>query len=213
MNQQAGTWNLANVLTLARLLFVPVVVVFLVANIPYGYVVAIALFIIAAITDTLDGYIARSRDTVTTFGQFVDPLADKLLIAAPLIALVGMDRLPAWVAMVIIAREFAVSALRIVGLAQGVSIPADRYGKLKTFFQIAAIVSLMLPHSLFHGLDGHGRHHRRGRPRDHRRRAHRRLRRALLLQRPRPAAPAGGAELVSCRGKRGAPRLSGTPSC
>jgi CDP-diacylglycerol---glycerol-3-phosphate 3-phosphatidyltransferase len=143
--------NAANLVTMARMLLIPAVVVFLVVEMPYGYVVAIALFIIAAITDTIDGYLARSRDSVTTFGQFVDPLADKLLIAAPLIALVGMQRLPAWVAMVIIAREFAVSALRIVGLAQGVSIPADKYGKIKTFFQIAAIVSLMLPHSLFTG--------------------------------------------------------------
>ena len=143
--------NAANVLTIARMLLVPVIVVFLVAEIPYGYVVAITLFIVAAVTDTIDGYLARSRDYVTTFGQFMDPLADKLLIAAPLIALVGMQRLPAWVAMVIIAREFAVVALRLAGLAQGVSIPADRYGKLKTFFQIAAIVSLMLPHELFPG--------------------------------------------------------------
>jgi CDP-diacylglycerol--glycerol-3-phosphate 3-phosphatidyltransferase len=143
--------NAANVLTIVRMLLIPVVVVFLVAEIPYGYVVAITLFIVAAVTDTIDGYLARSRDSVTTFGQFMDPLADKLLIAAPLIALVGMQRLPAWVAMVIIAREFAVVALRLVGLAQGVSIPADKYGKIKTLFQIAAIVSLMLPHSLFPG--------------------------------------------------------------
>lgn len=141
-------------MTVARILLIPVVVVFLVAEIPYGYVVAVAVFILAAVTDTLDGYLARTRDSVTTFGQFVDPLADKLLIVAPLIALVDMDRVPAWVAMVIIAREFAVSALRIVGLAQGVSIPADRYGKTKTLFQIAAIVSLMLPHSLFPGWMG-----------------------------------------------------------
>lgn len=143
--------NAANTVTVLRMLLIPVVVVFLVVEIPYGYVVAVAVFIVAAVTDKLDGYLARSRDAVTTFGQFVDPLADKLLIAAPLVALVGMERLPAWVAMVIIAREFAVSALRIVGLAQGVSIPADRYGKVKTFFQIAAVVSLMLPHDLFGG--------------------------------------------------------------
>lgn len=143
--------NAANTVTILRMLLIPVVVAFLVVEIPYGYAVAVALFILAASTDKLDGYLARSRDSVTTFGQFMDPLADKLLIAAPLIALVSMDRLPAWVAMVIIAREFAVSALRIVGLAQGVSIPADRFGKIKTFFQIAAVVSLMLPHSLFGG--------------------------------------------------------------
>lgn len=143
--------NAANLVTIFRMLLIPVVVVFLVVEIPYGYVVAVVVFIIAASTDKLDGYLARSRNSVTAFGQFMDPLADKLLIVAPLIALVSMDRLPAWVAMVVIAREFAVSALRIVGLAQGVSIPADRYGKIKTLAQIAAVVSLMIPHSLFSG--------------------------------------------------------------
>lgn len=151
MQRVLSNVNAANLVTVARMLLIPVVVVFLVVEIPYGYIVAVALFIVAASTDKLDGYLARSRGSVTTFGQFMDPLADKLLIAAPLIALVSMDRLPAWVAIVIIAREFAVSALRIVGLAQGVSIPADRYGKIKTFFQIAAVVSLMLPHDLFPG--------------------------------------------------------------
>ncbi|HOT23488.1 MAG TPA: CDP-diacylglycerol--glycerol-3-phosphate 3-phosphatidyltransferase [Thermoleophilia bacterium] len=143
--------NAANIVTVARILLIPVIVVLLVVAVPYGYVFAIALFVVAAATDKLDGYLARSRDSVTTFGQFMDPLADKLLIAAPLIALVGMQRLAVWVAVVIIAREFAVVALRIVGLAQGVSIPADRYGKAKTLAQIVAVVSLMLPPALFSG--------------------------------------------------------------
>jgi len=143
--------NAANMVTMARMLLIPVIVVFLVVEIPYGNIVAVLVFILAASTDKLDGYLARSRNSVTTFGQFMDPLADKLLIAAPLIALVGMERLPAWVAMVIIAREFAVSALRIIALAQGVSIPADRYGKIKTVFQIAAVIALMLPRDLFSG--------------------------------------------------------------
>ncbi len=151
MDRLLRNMNAANMVTMARMLLIPVIVVFLVVEIPYGNIVAVLVFILAASTDKLDGYLARSRNSVTTFGQFMDPLADKLLIAAPLIALVGMERLPAWVAMVIIAREFAVSALRIIALAQGVSIPADRYGKIKTVFQIAAVIALMLPRDLFSG--------------------------------------------------------------
>jgi CDP-diacylglycerol--glycerol-3-phosphate 3-phosphatidyltransferase len=138
--------NAANTITIARIMLIPVFVVLLVSDIPYGAFLAIAVFGIAAFTDKLDGYIARSRDQVTTLGQFLDPLADKLLISAALIALVGLGKLPAWVAMVIIAREFAVSALRVVGIDQGVSIPASPLGKAKTTSQIVCIIILMWPH-------------------------------------------------------------------
>ena len=87
------------------------------------------MFGVAAFTDKLDGYVARSRGQITTLGQFLDPLADKLLISAALIALVGLGKLPAWVAMIIIAREFAVSALRVIGIDQGVSIPASPWAR------------------------------------------------------------------------------------
>ena len=104
------------------------------------------MFALAALTDGLDGYIARSRQAVTTFGKVMDPVADKLMIAAALISLVSLDRLAAWVAMVIIAREFAVSGLRIAAGQQGVVIPASGLGKLKTIVQVAAVLALIAAH-------------------------------------------------------------------
>lgn len=139
--------NLANAVTVARILLVPVFLVVLLSGIPepYGDVAAAAVFVLAAATDKLDGYIARRRHAVTALGQFLDPLADKLLVAAALIALVGQGRVPAWVATVIIVREVAVSALRTVAASQGVSMPADRYGKLKTVLQTVYIVYVLVP--------------------------------------------------------------------
>ncbi len=139
--------NLANTITIARILLIPVFLVLLLSGIPepYGDILAAAVFILAAATDKLDGYVARRSKQVTTLGQFLDPLADKLLIAAALIALVAQDRVAAWVAMVIIGREIAVSVLRIIGVSQGVSIPADKYGKLKTVLQIVYVVYVLVP--------------------------------------------------------------------
>lgn len=140
-------WNLANAITIARILLIPVFLVVLLSGLPepYADIVAAAIFILAAGTDKLDGYVARRQQSITTLGQFLDPLADKLLIAAALLALVSQGRVAAWVAMVIIGREVAVSVLRIVGLSQGVSIPADRYGKLKTVLQIGYVLYVLLP--------------------------------------------------------------------
>lgn len=139
--------NLANAITIARILLIPVFLVLLLSGIPqpYGDIAAAAVFILAAATDKLDGYVARRSKQITTLGQFLDPLADKLLIAAALIALVSQGRIAAWVAMLIIGREIAVSVLRIVGVSQGVSIPADRYGKLKTVLQIVYVVYVLVP--------------------------------------------------------------------
>jgi CDP-diacylglycerol--glycerol-3-phosphate 3-phosphatidyltransferase len=139
--------NLANSITIARILLIPVFLVLLLGGLPepYGDIAAAAVFILAAATDKLDGYVARRSKQVTTLGQFLDPLADKLLIAAALIALVAQDRVAAWVAMVIIGREIAVSVLRIIGVSQGVSIPADKYGKLKTVLQIIYVVYVLVP--------------------------------------------------------------------
>jgi CDP-diacylglycerol--glycerol-3-phosphate 3-phosphatidyltransferase len=135
--------NLPNALTMLRILAVPVVVVALLGETPNGDVIAAAVFALAAATDGLDGYFARSRGSVTTFGKLMDPIADKLLIAAALIALVSLDRLAAWIAMVIIAREFAVTGLRLVAAEQGVVIQASWLGKIKTTLQIAAIICLI----------------------------------------------------------------------
>ena len=125
-----------------RILAVPVVVVALLAR-SNGDMWAGIVFAIAAFTDGLDGYIARRRDQVTTFGKLMDPIADKLLVIAALVSLVSLDRLQAWIAMVIIARELAVTGLRAVAVEQGVVISASWLGKLKTGLQVAAIVALI----------------------------------------------------------------------
>lgn len=136
--------NLPNFLTLLRILAVPVVVVALLDGTPNGDMLAAIVFALAALTDGLDGYIARSRDSVTTFGKLMDPLADKLLITAALISLVSLNRLPAWVAMVIIAREFAVTGLRSIAADRGVVIAASWMGKVKTVLQIGAVFALII---------------------------------------------------------------------
>jgi CDP-diacylglycerol--glycerol-3-phosphate 3-phosphatidyltransferase len=135
--------NVPNVLTVLRILLVPVLVVALTVETPNGDTIAAVVFAIAAITDGLDGYIARSRRAITTFGKVMDPIADKMLITAALIALVSLNRLAAWVAMVIIAREFAVSSLRVAAAQQGAIIPASILGKVKTVIQIAAVMALI----------------------------------------------------------------------
>jgi CDP-diacylglycerol---glycerol-3-phosphate 3-phosphatidyltransferase len=135
--------NLPNLLTLMRILLVPVVVVALLDATPNGSILAAAVFALAAVTDGVDGYLARSRQSITNFGKVMDPIADKLLIAAALISLVSLDRLAGWVAMVIIAREFAVSGLRVVAGQQGVVIPASPLGKVKTIVQVAAVFVLI----------------------------------------------------------------------
>jgi CDP-diacylglycerol--glycerol-3-phosphate 3-phosphatidyltransferase len=135
--------NVPNFLTVVRILLVPVIVVALLEGTPNADMLAAIVFAVAAFTDGLDGYIARSRGSVTTFGKLTDPLADKLLIIAPLISLVSLGRIDAWVAMVIIAREFAVTALRMVAVEQGVVIAASTLGKLKTITQVAAIFAVI----------------------------------------------------------------------
>jgi CDP-diacylglycerol--glycerol-3-phosphate 3-phosphatidyltransferase len=145
--------NLPNVLTVARILAVPVIVVALLDETPNGDVIAAIVFALAAFTDGLDGYIARSRGSITTFGKLMDPIADKLLIVAALVALVSLDRLAAWVAMVIIAREFAVTGLRTIAAEQGVVIAASWLGKLKTIVQVAAVFALIVWESSPLGVD------------------------------------------------------------
>ena len=132
-----------NWISVARIALVPVCVALLLAGITNGERYAAAVFAVAAASDSLDGYLARSRDSVTTFGKFVDPLADKLLVTCVLITLVDLHRLAAWVAMVIVAREFAVSGLRMIAASSEV-IAASELGKWKTFVQMLAIMSLML---------------------------------------------------------------------
>ncbi len=148
--------NLPNKITLARIFLVPVVMLFLLVRfdfgvltigtfkITYSEIIATLIFILAASTDGLDGYIARKKKLVTNLGKFLDPLADKLLISAVLISLVEMQRLDAWVAIIIISREFAVTGLRLVAVAEGQIIAASNWGKLKTVVQIVAVCALMI---------------------------------------------------------------------
>ncbi|MBU5268785.1 CDP-diacylglycerol--glycerol-3-phosphate 3-phosphatidyltransferase [Clostridium cochlearium] len=137
--------NLANKLTIIRIFLVPIFLIFIaVKDIPYGKTIATAIFITAALTDKLDGYIARSRNQITRFGKFMDPLADKLLVTAALISLVELQVISTWVAMVIIAREFAVTGLRAVAAAEGIVIAASPLGKAKTVTQIVAIVVALI---------------------------------------------------------------------
>ena len=146
-----GLWTPANVVTLVRICLVPVFVVALISPWPQWLglpqvaddakgLVAAGIFILISCTDWLDGYLARSRGEVTDFGKFMDPLADKILVAAALLALVELGSLPSWVVLVILAREFIVSGVRMVAASEGAVIAASWYGKAKTVFQMVAIV-------------------------------------------------------------------------
>lgn len=150
-NIENKLWTPANIVTVTRILFVPVFVVAMLSPWPNYFPqwpeaemwkpwLAAFLFAVLACTDALDGYLARSRGEVTNFGKFVDPLADKILVAAALLVLIELQMLPSWVALIILVREFIVSGLRMVAATQGVVIAASWYGKAKTVFQIIAIL-------------------------------------------------------------------------
>lgn len=140
--------NLANKLTIFRIILVPIMVIisFLgiqgeLFSIPITYLIIDLIFIIASITDKLDGYIARSRNQVTTFGKFLDPLADKILVLTAMIMLVEMGRLPAWIPVIVLSREFIVSGYRLIAVEKGGKvIAASVWGKLKTVTQMIAII-------------------------------------------------------------------------
>ena len=143
--------NLANRLTLARIIVIPVFMTLLLLKVPKGYtmfphqeIVAAVIFILAAATDGLDGYIARKRHQVTNLGKFMDPLADKLLVSAALISLVQLGDVAAWIAWTILAREFAVTGLRMVASVDRVVISASKLGKIKTITQVVAISAILL---------------------------------------------------------------------
>ena len=136
--------NLPNTLTTIRMiLIVPFVMIMQIAPDGNGRFAALAIFIIASMTDFLDGYIARKNHLVTNFGKFMDPLADKLLVSAAMICLVSMDRLPAWMVIVIISREFAISGFRLIAADNGIVIAASWWGKFKTVSQMIMIILLI----------------------------------------------------------------------
>lgn len=132
--------NLPNKLTIFRVILIPFFVVLLLFDITaYDKWIALAIFIVASLTDFLDGHIARKYNLVTNFGKFMDPLADKLLVCSAMICLVELSRIPAWVVIVIISREFIISGFRLVASDNGVVIAASYWGKFKTTFQILMI--------------------------------------------------------------------------
>ena len=127
-------------------MLVPALVVALLGNTPDGDVIAAVVFALASLTDFVDGYLARARAEITNFGKLMDPLADKLLIVAALISLVSLHRLAAWVAMVIITRELAVTVLRLGATQAGVVMAASMFGKVKTCLQIATVLAVIAVH-------------------------------------------------------------------
>ena len=138
--------NLPNKLTVMRMILIPFFVFFMLAPYfeGYGNYIAVAIFIIASLTDMLDGKIARKYNLVTNFGKFMDPLADKLLVCSALICLIALDRIPAWIVIVIISREFIISGFRLIAADNGVVIAASYWGKFKTVSQMIMIILLML---------------------------------------------------------------------
>ena len=139
--------NPALAVTGVRIAANPVVMVLMLAGIPGGEWWAAGVYLAAAATDSLDGWLARSRGEVTVAGAFLDPLADKLLVTAALVSLVELGQLSAWPVMIIVAREFAVTGLRLVAANEDLVIPASRLGKAKTLSQNAAILAIMVPHA------------------------------------------------------------------
>ena len=136
--------NLPNKLTMFRVILIPFFIVFLLASLtPYDKWIALVIFIIASLTDLLDGKIARKYNLVTNFGKFMDPLADKLLVCSALICLIELHKIPAWMVIIIIAREFIISGFRLVASDNGVVIAASYWGKFKTTFQMIAVCLLI----------------------------------------------------------------------
>ncbi|HXW68839.1 MAG TPA: CDP-diacylglycerol--glycerol-3-phosphate 3-phosphatidyltransferase [Dissulfurispiraceae bacterium] len=136
--------NVPTILTFSRIFLIP----FFVIVTPGNPILGIGIFLIAALTDFLDGYLARKSGQITKFGIILDPIADKFLVISALILLVDMARLSAWMAIIIIVREFAVTALRVVSLSKDIVIPAETGGKLKTTAQMTSIILLLLPGSI-----------------------------------------------------------------
>ena len=140
--------NTANKLTLSRVIMIPLFLVVLYLGFPFSQYVALAIFILASVTDFVDGYIARHYNQVTDFGKFMDPLADKLLVMAAMLWFVETGRFPAWALLIVIAREFAVTALRLIAVERGRVIAAAWSGKIKTASTMVCICIMLVFHNL-----------------------------------------------------------------
>lgn len=138
--------NLPNKLTIFRVILIPFFVFFMLVPdvVPYSNLVAVAIFIVASLTDLLDGKIARKYNLVTNFGKFMDPLADKLLVCSAMICLIQTGQLAAWIVVIIIAREFIISGFRLIASDNGIVIAASYWGKFKTTFQMLMVIVLIL---------------------------------------------------------------------
>ena len=150
------TMNLPNKLTILRVALIPFFVFFMLTSCVgvYGRYIALLIFILASITDLLDGHIARKHNLITNFGKFMDPLADKLLVCSALICLIETGQLASWIVIVIIAREFIISGFRLIASDNGIVIAASYWGKFKTVFQMIMVIVLIanIPHPIFHVL-------------------------------------------------------------
>ena len=141
--------NLPNKITIARVLMIPIYLIFmLVPGIPYGRLIAAIIFTVAAITDAVDGYIARKHNLITNFGKFMDPLADKLLVCSALICFVEFNQMPSWIAIIIISRDFVINGFRLIASDNNVVLAASWWGKIKTNVQV--VMSVMLTLDLDH---------------------------------------------------------------
>lgn len=154
MRESDDIWNIPNLLTFFRIALIPVLVLLLLSPSELLSILSVVVFSIASITDWLDGYLARKMNIVTNLGKFLDPIADKLLIAAALVMLVGLGRIPAWMVVVIIGREIAVTGLRSIASSEGIIIAASDLGKGKMILQISALIGLLL-HYQYLGIDFH----------------------------------------------------------
>lgn len=152
--QRATVWNIPNLLTAFRVLSIPLIVFFLTSPGPLPSFLAAVIFTVAAITDLLDGYFARLHKRETAVGRLLDPMADKLLVLSGMIMLIPLERIPAWMVVLIIGREVAITGLRGIASAEGVVIAASRWGKGKMVFQSSALIGLML-HYPYLGIDFH----------------------------------------------------------
>ena len=141
--------NLANKITLVRVILVPIFIFVFYLDINNSQFYAALIFIIASMTDALDGYIARSRKLVTNFGKFIDPLADKILTSAALILLSEAGKIPGWVVIIIISREFTITGFRILAASEGITIAASSLGKIKTTTQLLSIILLLSNNIIF----------------------------------------------------------------